>query len=152
MTEPSNDFTSILANIITFAFISICLFYFIKGFIKPDPSKIPAWLSDLLDGKIQLGYIDDAEEQVDIQVEAATKDTVTHLREQVEILKLKKQLKELKEETAKPTVDSKLLKECADVLVSLGEKRADAKRKAKEFLQDNPNASVNDFISKVYQK
>ena len=152
MTDPSNDFTTILANIITFGLISVGLFYFIKGFIKPDPSKIPAWLSDLLNGKIELGYIDDGDEQVEVQVEAVTKDTVTHLREQVEILKLKKQLKELKEESAKPTVDSKLLKECTDILVSLGEKRADAKKKAQDFLQDNPDATVDDLVSKIYEK
>lgn len=151
MIGDVNTYTTILANIIVFGIISIFLFCFVKGFVQPDPSKIPAWLSDLFNGRIELGYIDDGDEQVEIEVEPATKDTVAHLREQVEILKLKKQLKELKEETAKPTVNSELLKECTDILVSLGEKRADAKKKAKDFLQKNPNASANDFLSKVYQ-
>ena len=58
----------------------------------------------------------------------------------------------MKEEAAKPTVDNKLLKECVDILVSLGEKRSEAKKKAKDFLQDNPDATVDDFVSKIYEK
>ena len=136
---------------VLFLFVYVT-FSFVKGFIKPDPEKIPAWLADLFNGRIQLGYIDDEEPEPEIELEVSPRDKVSELKEQVEILKLKKQLKELKEESAKPTVDSKLLKECTDILVSLGEKRADAKKKAQDFLQDNPDATVDDFVSKIYEK
>tara|TARA_B100000287_G_scaffold247156_1_gene232314 strand:- start:134 stop:571 length:438 start_codon:yes stop_codon:yes gene_type:complete len=138
-------------SFVLFLFVYVT-FSFVKGFINPDPEKIPAWLADLFNGRIELGYIDDGEPEPEIELEVSPRDKVSELKEQVEILKLKKQLKELKEEATKPTVDNKLLKECVDILVSLGEKRSEAKKKAKDFLQDNPDATVDDFVSKIYEK
>lgn len=136
-------------SFVLFLFVYV-IFSFLKGYINPDPDKIPAWLADLFNGRVELGYIDDGEPEIELEV--SPRDKVSELKEQVEILKLKKQLKELKEEAAKPTVDNKLLKEYVDILVSLGEKRSEAKKKAKDFLQDNPDATVDDFVSKIYEK
>jgi len=162
MSEATYELSEILSSV--FALIIICSLVggIIWGFIYGDlslntsskPSGIGAMWDDLMNDKIPLGYIDDhaphASDESTYNVKHTEEDEVASLKKQVEILKLRKQLKQLQEECTSK-VKLALLEECTEVLVALGEKKTKAKEQAMNVLQADPTIKdVNDFIQKAY--
>ena len=118
---------------------------------RATPLQMPDMIKDLKEDKIQIGYIDGGTDGGTVeQIEVV--DELTQLKEQVQILKLKRELKELQTDLSTETSgDNKHFKDCVAALVSLGEKKADAKRKTSKIFKDNPDITVDEFISKAYQ-
>lgn len=142
----------LLATLICWAFFFILLGGGVYGFLtSAEPLKIPGILQDLKDDKIALGYIDDVAPPALPQVD---EDELSQLKKQVEILKLKKQLEQLKDECSSPETDpkKKLMKDCTDALVSLGEKKASATNKVKHVFHHCPDLkTVDEFLNKAFQ-
>ena len=120
------------------------------GYIqRAAPLQIPGIIQELKDDNVRMGYIND--NTVEVQVV----DEVSNLKEQVQLLKLQKELKQLKRdlETDKSSSswDDKVYNECVQILVSLGEKKSDARRKTSKIFTQNPNITPEEFLNKVYQ-
>ena len=87
--------------------------------------------------------IDDIEEE---------KRNIQRLRNKVARLKLEKELSKL-QEPQEPTVSNHLISDCIDALVTLGEKKSQARAKVNKYFLNNPNTkTVDQFISGVFQK
>ena len=111
-----------------------------------QPLETPNFIKDLRNDKIRLGYIEDSPSPPPLP------DEITALKREIEYLKLKKQLEELQSETVEPTANTKLIKECVDALVALGEKRSAARSKTNKYFANNPETkTVDEFISGVFR-
>jgi len=135
-----------LGTIVSTGFILILIVGGIAGFLSNNtqPLRTPEFIKDLKNDKIKIGYIETNS--------PPTPDKITSLKKEIEYLKLKKQLEELKAETAEPTVKTKLINDCVDSLVSLGEKRSAARSKTNKYFADNPETkTVDEFISGVFK-
>ena len=128
--------TEFLTFVVTFFLGSATLVGLLYGlFAGAKPIKF----SDNFD----LGYIRDNDPSKTIEVEAE-KDELEELKRQVEIAKLRKQLKELQN----PTADDSLMKDCVDALVGLGTPARKAKTEAQTIFDKNPSIkTVQEFIT-----
>ena len=139
--------SSLLATLICWAFFFILIGGGVFGFLtSAKPLKLPDILQDLKDDKIQLGYID----EVTPSVEITDGDELSQLKKQVEILKLRKQLEQLKDECSSPTNNptKKLMADCTEALVSLGVPKRKARAEADVVMQSNSNIkTVKEFIT-----
>ena len=146
------EMSDLLATLICWAFFFILIGGGVFGFLtSAEPLKMPGMLQDLKDDKIPLGYIDDVAPPPLPQV---NEDELYQLKKQVEILKLKKQLAELRDECSSPETGTakRLMQDCIKALVSLGEKKASATSKAKHIFHQYPDLkTVDEFINKVFQ-
>ena len=120
------------------------------GYIqRAAPLQMPGIIQELKDDNVRMGYIND--ETVEVQVV----DEVSNLKEQVQLLKLQKELKQLKKDLendkGSSSWDDKVYNECVQILVSLGEKKSDARRKTSKIFTKNPNITPEEFLNKVYQ-
>ena len=96
--------------------------------------------------KFDLGYIEDKPvNQSYVQATVVEEyDELKDLKRQVEIARLKKQLKELQ----KPVFDNDLFKDCVDALTGLGTAPRKAKAEAQILFEKNPNIkTVQEFIT-----
>ena len=115
------------------------------------PLTAPPILQELKEGKLTLGYIDDPQESIDVVVQV--EDERQELKKEIELLKLKKQLRELKEEESINPQQTSLINDCVAALVGLGHKKSEARSKANKYFVKNPNTkTVDEFISGVFQK
>tara|TARA_B100000287_G_scaffold227936_1_gene214926 strand:+ start:639 stop:1094 length:456 start_codon:yes stop_codon:yes gene_type:complete len=150
MGEDTIYFSDLLSTLICWAIFLILIGGGIMGYIqRAAPLQMPGIIQDLKDDKIQLGYIDD--NAVEVQVV----DEVSNLKEQVQLLKLQKELKQLQKDLEgddnSNSWDEKVYNECVQILVSLGEKKSEARRKTAKIFQSNPNITLEQFVKKVYQ-
>ena len=152
------EMSNLLASLICWAFFFILIGGGVYGFItNAEPLKLPAILQDLKDDKIELGYIDDVVPPPlpqSVNMEVVDEDELSQLKKQVEILKLKKQLEQLRDECSSPETGSKkkLMQDCTDALVSLGEKKVDATNKVKHIFHHCPDLkTVDEFLNKAFQ-
>tara|TARA_Y100001938_G_C8088076_1_gene433312 strand:+ start:213 stop:653 length:441 start_codon:yes stop_codon:yes gene_type:complete len=137
-----------ISTMILWGFFLIILISGYQGYKNASPLKTPKIIEDLKNDKIELGYIENRQHGVQVEVV----DEVSELKRQVQILELKKKLKELSVETD-DSIDDKLLSECVDMMVKLGEKKSEAKARACEILSKHPEiTSPDQFISKVYKQ
>jgi|TARA_R110000737_G_scaffold337350_1_gene357523 polyhydroxyalkanoate synthesis regulator phasin len=153
-----NGLSDLLALLLCWGFFILFIGCGIAGFLaRSRPIELPQMVSDLIhDDKIQIGYIDDVQ-PVNIQtveVNPVNDDELHQLKKQVELLKLRKQLQQLKNECSPSVtnVTKNLMQECIDSLVSLGEKRTSAKSKVKDIFNNYPDLkTVDEFIKRVFQ-
>ena len=120
------------------------------GYIqRAAPLQMPGIIEEIKEDNVRMGYINDE------IVQAQVIDEVATLKEQIQLLKLQKELKQLQKdaETEANAVswDDKVYNECVQILVSLGEKKSDARRKTSKIFTDNPNITPEEFLNKVYQ-
>ena len=120
------------------------------GYIqRATPLQTPEIIKELKEDNVRMGYINDE------IVQAQVVDEVATLKEQIQLLKLQKELKQLQKdaqtEADSVSWDEKLYNECVQILVSLGEKKSEARRKTSKIFTDNPNITSEEFLSKVYQ-
>ena len=114
------------------------------------PLKAPPILQELKEGKLTLGYIDDPQESIDVVVQG--EDETGKLKKEIELLKLKKQLKELKEEASINPQQTSLINDCVAALVGLGHKKSEARSKVNKYFVKNPDTkTVDEFITGVFQ-
>ena len=114
------------------------------------PLTAPPILQELKEGKLTLGYIDDPQESIDVVVQV--EDERQELKKEIELLKLKKQLRELKEEESINPQQTSLINDCVAALVGLGHKKSEARSKANKYFVKNPNTkTVDEFITGVFQ-
>ena len=117
---------------------------------RAKPLGTPAIIQDLKEDKIQLGYIDEPNGEV-LKVSIQEEDEVASIKKQIQLLKLKKELKSLQEEDVSP-VNKNFLEECINTMVSLGESKTEAKKKSSKILKENPEIkTVDSFIQQVYK-
>jgi hypothetical protein len=135
-----------LATIISTGFILILIAGGIAGYMNNNiqPFGTPEFIKDLKEDKIKIGYIESAPPPLP--------DEITQMKREIEYLKLKKQLDELKAETTEPAVDTKLINDCIEALVALGDKKSVARSKANRYFVNNPETkTVDEFISGVFK-
>ena len=148
MYDPETS--TALASAMSWAFFLILILSGLAGYFgRAKALQTPAILQDLKDDKIQLGYIDDnVNDQVNIVVSEG-EDEISAMKKQIELLKLKKELKSLQEEGS---LDKKFFDDCVDALVALGEGKAESKKRTKQILNKNPQINtVDSFIGQVYK-
>ena len=131
--QPLTDVLTFLLTITLGSATLVGLLYGMFGNVKPVK------FSDSLD----LGYIRDDKPSQTLEV-VAEEDELKELKRQVEIAKLRKQLKELQD----PTSDNNLMKDCVDAITALGTPARKAKTEAQTIFQKNPNIkTVQEFIT-----
>ena len=147
MYQP--EVSTFFAQAISWAFFIILIGGGIAGWINAKPLQTPDILKDLANDRIQLGYIDDnISSQVNV-VLSKDEDEIAAMKKQIELLKLKKQLKSLQEESS---FDNAFFEECVDAMIALGEKKTEAKKKTKQILAKNPKINtVDSFIQQAYK-
>ena len=152
-----NELSDLLALLMCWGFFILFIGCGIAGFIaRARPLEMPEVIKDLMNDKIEIGYIDEVQ-PVGVQpvhAQLLDEDELSILKRQVEVLKLKKQLEDLKGECSSPKTDStkRLMKDCIDALVAIGEKRSDAKVKAKNVFDRCPDIkTVDEFIKEAFR-
>ena len=147
MYQP--EVSTFLAQAISWAFFIILIGGGVAGWLNAKPLQTPDILKDLANDRIQLGYIDD---NVNSQVNVALSedgDEIAAMKKQIQLLKLKKELKSLQEESS---VDNVFFEECVDAMIALGEKKTEAKKKTKQILAKDPKINtVDSFIQQAYK-
>lgn len=135
-------------------FFGICFFI---GLLAGDklgiePLKIP--------DKVDIGYINDynyvtAKTSRPIDLE---KLEIQQLRHKLDRMRIEKQIKDLQKKSSddkkkKRCEQNPLMKECVDVLVSMGEKKQIAIETVNKYFKNNPNTkTANEFILGVFKK
>ena len=150
MTESTIAFSDLLSTLICWAIFIILIGGGIMGYIqRATPLQTPEIIKELKEDNVRMGYINDE------IVQAQVVDEVATLKEQIQLLKLQKELKQLQKdaqtEADSVSWDEKLYNECVQILVSLGEKKSEARRKTSKIFTDNPNITSEEFLNKVYQ-
>lgn len=149
------DFSTMLANIMSFGLIIIMIAGAIAGYNSRNiqPIELPEFIKDLKNDKIKLGYIDT------VKIIDTHEEELKSLRKQVEVLKLKKQLNDLQNQTTQqqntPVIQTinPLVNDCVDALVALGEKKSSAKKLTETYFAKNPNVkTIEEFIQGVFKK
>jgi hypothetical protein len=147
------DFSTLLANIMSFGIIIIMIAGAIAGYNSRNiqPIELPKFIQDLKNDKIQIGYIDT------VKIVDPHEEELKKLRKEIEFLKLKKQLSVLQDDTTiqqnTPATKHPLINDCVAALVALGEKKLSAKSIAESYLLKNPNIkTVEEFIQGVFKK
>jgi hypothetical protein len=136
-------------------FFGICFFiglvYGEEGGIKP--LRIP--------DKFDIGYISEEPRKTSYNPLKAEEDEIRTLKIKIQKAKLKRELHELENEKPKtkpvkkqpeaPVVNH-VVEDAINALVSLGEKKTQAKLKVEQYIKLNPNANLNQVIRGVYKK
>lgn len=132
-------------------FFGIC--FFIGLFYGEEAGITPLKIPETVD----IGYINDyryvTAKPIDYE-----KVEIQKLKHKVERMRLEKQLRDLQKEKAekkkkKRCEQNPLMKECVDVLISVGEKKSEAIEKVNKYFKDNPNTkNINDFILGIFKK
>ena len=152
-----NELSDLIALLMCWGFFILFIGCGIAGAIgRSRPLEMPAIIKDLMDDKIELGYIDEVQPSSvqPVYAQLLDEDELSILKRQVEVLKLKKQLEDLKGECSSPKTDSmkRLMKDCIDALVAVGEKRPKAKVKANNIFDRCPDIkTVDEFIKEVFR-
>lgn len=146
MYEP--EVSTFFSQAISWAFFIILIGGGIAGWLNAKPLKTPDILTDLANDRIQIGYIDDNISN-EVNIVVSDEDEITTMKRQIELLKLKKELKSLQQEDS---IDDSFFKECVNAMIALGEKNTEAKKRAREILIKNPKINtVDSFIQQVYK-
>lgn len=135
-------------------FLGICFFI---GLLAGDslgiePLKIP--------DKVDIGYINDYSYATSraVKVVDNEKAEIQQLRNKLERMRIEKQLKDLQKKSSedkrkKKCEQSPLMKECVEVLVSMGEKKQIAIDTVHKYFKTHPETkTTNDFILGVFKR
>ena len=132
-------------------FFGIC--FFIGLFYGEEAGIKPLEIPD----RVDIGYINDYRHVTAKPIDPK-KLEIQELKHKVERMRLEKQLRDLQKDKAdkkkkKQCEQNPLMKECVEILISVGEKKSEAIEKVNKYFKDNPNTTnTNDFILGIFKK
>lgn len=155
-TEPDNIiFMAKMLGTAIAVFFGICFFIglLFGENLGIEPLKIP--------DKIDLGYIrDDIQPAKIISIKPIDPEKleIQKMRHKLEKMKIEDQMrslrrKKLESKKQKTCEQSPLMKDCVEVMISMGEKKKDAVNKVNTYFRNNPQTTnVNDFILGIFKR